>query len=68
MKLAALQDLDGSCRKIGVLPLQIRFVSFQASVRLLVQNAAIGDPAAVAELDLKHFEELCRAGALCSVE
>ncbi|CAK9077715.1 unnamed protein product [Durusdinium trenchii] len=40
----------------------------EASVRLLVQNAAIGDPAAVAELDLKHFEELCRAGALCSVE
>eukprot|EP00435_Cladocopium_sp_Y103_P072005 s192_g39.t1 len=28
----------------------------QAPVRLLVQNAAIGDPAAFEQLDLKHFE------------
>lgn len=27
-------------------------------MRLLVQNAAIGDPATFEELDLKHFEEM----------
>ena len=29
----------------------------KAAVRLLVQNAAIGDPAPFEKLDLNHFEE-----------
>lgn len=35
-----------------------------AAVALLVQNAALGDPAPVAELDISHFEEALRVNVV----
>mmetsp|Transcript_61026 Transcript_61026/g.180583 ORF Transcript_61026/g.180583 Transcript_61026/m.180583 type:complete len:260 (-) Transcript_61026:267-1046(-) len=49
--------VDGRAALLSALPAEV-------PVRLLVQNAAIGDPGAVSELDIAHFEESMRVNVV----